>query len=86
MVADSDAMARKYLNDDSMPYLGDLMHETSLMLVNTHYSLSGSKAFPPTVVEIGGVHIREPKPLDEVRDVAASILPIDRFKRSNPLE
>lgn len=66
MVAEGDTMTRKYLKDDNMPYLGDLIDETSLMLVNTHYSLSGSKPLSPSVIEIGGVHIQEPKPLEEV--------------------
>lgn len=66
MVAEGDTIARKYLKDDNMPYLGDLIDETSLMLVNTHYSLSGPKPLSPSVIEIGGVHIQEPKPLEEV--------------------
>lgn len=68
MVADGDALARKYLKDENMPYLGDLMGETRLMLVNTHYSLSGPKSLSPSVIEIGGVHIQEPKPLEEVSE------------------
>lgn len=55
---------RKYLKDDNMPYLGDLVKETSVMFVNTHYSLTGPKPMPPTIVEIGGIHIKEPQPLD----------------------
>lgn len=70
MVADGDALVRKYVKDDTMPYLGDLIHDTSLMLVNTHYSLSGAKALSPAVIEIGGVHIQEPKPLEEVNGIA----------------
>lgn len=56
---------RQYLKNDSVPYLGDLIFRTSLILSNTHYSFSGPYPLPPTVVEIGGVHIREPKPLDK---------------------
>lgn len=66
MVAEGDALTRKYLRDDNMPYLGDLLNETSLLLVNTHYSLSGPKPLSPSVIEIGGVHIQEPKPLEDV--------------------
>lgn len=66
MVREGDTLTRKYLKDDNMPYLGDLIDETGLMLVNTHYSLSGSKPLSPSVIEIGGVHIQEPKPLEEV--------------------
>lgn len=56
---------RKYLKDDNLPYLGDLVKSTSLMFVNTHYSINGAKPLPPTVIEIGGTHIGEPQPLDK---------------------
>lgn len=55
---------RRYINDQNMPYLGDLAKRTSMMFVNTHFSLSGPKPLPPTVIEIGGVHIQDLKPLD----------------------
>lgn len=47
-----------------MPYLGELIKETSMMFVNTHYSLSGSKPTSQSVIEIGGIHIKEAKPID----------------------
>lgn len=34
------------------------------MFVNSHYSFSGSRPNAPTVVELGGIHIKEEKPLD----------------------
>jgi len=33
------------------------------MLVNQHFSLSGPKPLPPNIIEVGGVHIKPPKPL-----------------------
>lgn len=77
MVAEGDTLIRKYLKDDTMPYLGELIDETSLMLVNTHYSLSGAKAFSPAVIEIGGVHIQEPKSLEEVSENAQKMFLIE---------
>lgn len=62
---EGDGLMRKYLKDDSIPYLGDLVLGTSMMFANTHYSLNGPKPYPPTVLEIGGIHIKEPKPLDK---------------------
>ncbi|XP_023297572.1 UDP-glycosyltransferase UGT5-like [Lucilia cuprina] len=47
-----------------MPSVGELVKETNLMFVNQHFSLSGSKPLPPSVVELGGIHIQKAKPLD----------------------
>lgn len=61
-----DTILRQYLKDDSMPYLGDLIRGTNLMFLNTHYSLSGPKPNTPALIELGGIHIKTPKPLDKV--------------------
>lgn len=52
----TDALVRDHLKDDSMPYLGDLIKSTSMMFVNSHYSLNGPKPNSPAVVELGGIH------------------------------
>lgn len=59
-------LMRKYIGDD-VPDIKDLQKRTSLMFVNQHYSLSGPKPLSPQVIELGGIHIKEPKPLDPVR-------------------
>lgn len=59
-------MLREYFGNDDMPYLGDLVKTTSVMLVNTHYSLNGVRPNTPAVIEVGGLHIREPRKLDSV--------------------
>ncbi|KAI8043735.1 hypothetical protein M5D96_005073 [Drosophila gunungcola] len=46
-----------------LPSTEDMVRNTSLMLVNQHFSLSGPKPLPPNVIEVGGVHIRPPEPL-----------------------
>lgn len=61
-----DGLLRKYFGTNEMPYLGDLAKTTSVMLVNTHYSLNGVRPNTPAVIEVGGLHIREPKKLDSV--------------------
>uniref|UniRef100_A0A1B0CQD2 Putative udp-glucoronosyl and udp-glucosyl transferase n=1 Tax=Lutzomyia longipalpis TaxID=7200 RepID=A0A1B0CQD2_LUTLO len=40
-----------------IPDVGELAKRTSLIMVNTHYSLSGTKPLPPSVVEIGGGYL-----------------------------
>lgn len=47
-----------------MPHLGELIQDTSMMFVNTHYSFTGSRPNAPTVLELGGIHIKDAKPLD----------------------
>lgn len=60
-----NAVLRKRFGDD-MPPVADIAKKISLILVNTHYSLSGPRALTPKVIEVGGVHIKEPKPIDKV--------------------
>lgn len=61
-----DAMLREFFGNNDMPYLGELAKSTSLMLVNTHYSLNGVRPNTPAVIEVGGLHIKDLKPLDKV--------------------
>ncbi|XP_037961145.1 UDP-glycosyltransferase UGT5-like [Teleopsis dalmanni] len=46
-----------------MPSVSELVKETSLFFVNQHFSLSGVKPIPPSVIELGGIHIQKSKPL-----------------------
>ncbi|XP_055920184.1 UDP-glycosyltransferase UGT5-like [Eupeodes corollae] len=57
-------MIRKYYGD-SVPPIEDLVMNTSLMLINQHYSLNGPTPYTPGIVEIGGLHIQKAKPLDK---------------------
>jgi len=50
-----------------VPPLEAIAANTSLVLLNTHHSVHGPQPWPPGVVEIGGVHIDDPKPLSKVR-------------------
>ncbi|XP_023705438.1 UDP-glucuronosyltransferase 2C1 isoform X2 [Cryptotermes secundus] len=55
-------LVRQYFGQDT-PDLADLARNTSLVLVNTHFSLNSPRPLVPGVVEIGGIHITRPKPL-----------------------
>lgn len=35
-------------------------------MVNTHFSIHAARPLVPNVIEVGGLHIEEPKPLDQV--------------------
>lgn len=56
---------KQYLGND-VPSVQELVGNTSLLFVNTHYSLSGAKPHSPALIEVGGIHIQEPKPLKPV--------------------
>ncbi|XP_066150307.1 UDP-glucosyltransferase 2-like [Euwallacea fornicatus] len=54
-----------------VPDLEILVRNTSLQLVNTHFSISDARPLVPNVVEVGGIHIREdrrgvPENFDEI--------------------
>ncbi|XP_054278673.1 UDP-glucosyltransferase 2-like [Macrosteles quadrilineatus] len=57
----------------SIPPIAELTKETSLVLVNSYFALSESRPFPPNVVEVGGIHLRNsgkplPKNLKDILD------------------
>lgn len=58
-------LAKKHLNVDLL-YPEEVLYNTSLMLVNTHFSLNLPKPLVPNNIEIGGVHIGKTKPLPKV--------------------
>ncbi|SPP79043.1 2-hydroxyacylsphingosine 1-beta-galactosyltransferase [Drosophila guanche] len=53
----------QYKFGHTLPSVGELAKNTSLFFVNQHYSLSGPKPLPPNVIELGGIHIQQAKPL-----------------------
>lgn len=52
-----------------LPPLGDIESNASVILINTHHTLNGVRVLPPSVVEVGGVHLhnKSVKALPEVR-------------------
>ncbi|KAG8303499.1 UDP-glucuronosyltransferase 1-1 [Homalodisca vitripennis] len=48
---------------ETLPTMEEVNHLTSLVLVNSHYTLSKSRPFTPNVIEVGGIHIKEVQPL-----------------------
>lgn len=59
---------RQILNDSSLPSTEEFMKKTSLILSNSHFSISQHRPFLPNIVEVGGMHCRSPQPLPEVID------------------
>nr|WMP40247.1 UDP-glucuronosyltransferase UGT44A23 [Tuta absoluta] len=50
----------KYLGDD-LPTLESIASNASLVFVNTHQSVFGGVPRPDNVIDVGGIHIRQPK-------------------------
>lgn len=56
-----------------MPHIRELVKSTSLMFVNSHYSFEGSRPYTPTIVELGGIHIKEANVLDaDIKEILDS--------------
>ncbi|XP_053674712.1 UDP-glucosyltransferase 2-like [Anopheles nili] len=58
-----DSMMREYFRYEDLPYAPELHQRSKLMLVNIHYSIDFPEAYPPNAIPVGGLQIREPKPL-----------------------
>jgi len=64
----SQQLVREHFGQD-IPDLAELAMNTSLLLVNNHFSLNAPRPLAPSVVEIGGLHIPKPEPLPQVRNI-----------------
>lgn len=63
-VNDNQLLKKRFGND--IPDVRELSNKVSMTFVNQHYSLSGSKHLSPNIIELGGIHIQDIKPLDQV--------------------
>uniref|UniRef100_A0A2H8TKY0 UDP-glucuronosyltransferase n=1 Tax=Melanaphis sacchari TaxID=742174 RepID=A0A2H8TKY0_9HEMI len=59
---ESTAIGRKYFGSDA-PDADTLMKNSSLVFVNGHYTVDLTKPLLPNFVNIGGIHLVQPKPL-----------------------
>ncbi|VVC33706.1 UDP-glucuronosyl/UDP-glucosyltransferase [Cinara cedri] len=53
----------RYGGWESRPALEQMLGDVSLTLMNAHHVVGVCRPYPPGVIEVGGMHIREPKPL-----------------------
>jgi glucuronosyltransferase len=72
MDAPAYKIAKKHFGE-SLPAMSLLARNTSLILVNNHFSLNRPRPLVPGVVEVAGIHIKPAKKLPEVRHI--SIIP-----------
>ncbi|KAF7263659.1 hypothetical protein GWI33_001504, partial [Rhynchophorus ferrugineus] len=61
---DSNVIAKRFFGPD-LPDLNVLAYNTTLHLINTHFSISNSRPLLPNTVEVAGLHVRSPKPVDK---------------------
>jgi glucuronosyltransferase len=62
----TEGYVNKHIGND-VPPLSDIARNTSLLLVNTHFSLNRPRPLVPGIVEVGGLHLKPPKKLPKVR-------------------
>lgn len=62
----SNKLAKEFFGP-GLPDLDDLVRNTSLLMVNSHFSLNHARPTVPNFVEVGGLHIHDSKPLPKVK-------------------
>lgn len=62
-IPSADRMLKQKFGND-IPSVKDLAKETSVLFVNQHFSFHGAYPLGPRVIELGGLHIGSPQPLD----------------------
>ncbi|XP_021934412.1 UDP-glucuronosyltransferase 2B20-like [Zootermopsis nevadensis] len=61
-----DSIMRKFFNEtEPIPPLSELVRNTSLLLVNNHFSLNYPRPLMPNLIEVGGMHVQPPKELPQ---------------------
>ena len=65
----NSALQKHFKYIDNLPPVWELERKTSLVLLNTHHSLSYPKPLMPNYVQVGGMHVKPPKKLPQVRIV-----------------
>ncbi|XP_069681769.1 UDP-glycosyltransferase UGT5-like [Periplaneta americana] len=57
-------IARKYFGE-GLPPLAEIARNTSLLLLNTHFTINQPRPLVPNIVEVGGIHLTPPKELPQ---------------------
>nr|QPA18397.1 UDP-gluconosyltransferase [Trialeurodes vaporariorum] len=63
-----DALMRRYFTypgSETLPFVGEMLKDTALTLVDTHISVSPVRPYAPNVVEVAGMHLRAPSKLPQ---------------------
>lgn len=76
----SQEIQKKYFGD-SIPPLEDIVRNTSIVFLNSHFTLSQVRPYVPNMIEVGGIHMKERQPLSEVRKHHCTIVYINLIIR-----
>lgn len=60
-----DAMVTEHFGPN-IPSIIDLEQKTAMAFVNTNSAMDYLNPLPENVISVGGLHIKEPKPIPEV--------------------
>jgi len=60
-------MRKHFNNSDYLPPIAEIESATSLLLVNTHFSMSQPRPLLRNVVQVGGMHLKTPNRLPQVK-------------------
>lgn len=63
-MTETDKLIQRHFKNENIPPINELVKNTDLMFVNSHYSFSGSRPNAPNLVELGGIHIQGQNHLD----------------------
>ncbi|KAH8289921.1 hypothetical protein KR018_003220 [Drosophila ironensis] len=61
--ATDELIARRF--GEGLPPINEIVKNTSLMLINQYYALTGPRPYAPNVVEVGGLQVGKKNPLPE---------------------
>jgi len=73
-----ESMAKEYLGMDDMPSLSEIEANTSLILMNSHFSEELPRSLPPLVIPVGGMHCQESD--GAIPQVSAKLKKVINFK------
>lgn len=78
----TDKLLRERFGPET-PSVIDLKKNTSLLMINTHYALSGVRPNVPAIIEIGGIHVQKPKMLSKVVMFIIKLLICNNFNKKS---
>jgi hypothetical protein len=62
-----DTIMRRHFNDADLPSVAEIEYSTSLVLLNSHFSLSYPRPLMPNMVQVGGLHVKPPNKVPQVK-------------------
>lgn len=64
-----EAVYREHFSDPTMPSIEEIERNASIVLANSHVSITRPKALLPDIIDVGGLHIEPAKPVPQVKSL-----------------